>query len=188
MRSKLEKGFDIKDIILISIILILIIVNLMLYLKEILIPKQQEQENEYKISTTIEEDTKKNTQTINIPKTDEEIIKKLSTLGERDRMEYYCGVYFKHLEKKEYEEAYSLLYKDFKEKYFPTIESYKEYVSKIYPQNMVLEYNDITRQGSIYVLRLDVIDILKTSEEKFSQRIVIKENTYNDFVISFQVI
>ncbi len=103
-------------------------------------------------------------------------------------MEYYCGVYFKHLEKKEYEEAYSLLYKDFKEKYFPTIESYKEYVSKIYPQNMVLEYNDITRQGSIYVLRLDVIDILKTSKEKFSQRIVIKENTYNDFVISFQVI
>lgn len=185
MNGKLDK----KDIILIITIIILIIINLTIYLKKVLIPKQENKLSTNQSSTVVSESTQKqNNQTVEVPKTNEEIIKKLSTLGERDRMEYYCGVYFKHIEKKEYDEAYKLLYSEFKEKYFPTIEEYEEYIQKTYPKNWALEYDDITRQGSIYVLRLKILDILGSKDDEKIQRLVVKENNYNDFVISFQVI
>ena len=103
-------------------------------------------------------------------------------------MEYYCGEYFKHLEKKEYEEAYNLLYSEFKQNYFPSLEDYEEYVKKTYPSNWALKYEDITRQGNIYVLKLTVIDMFGSKEDEKSQRIVVREDNYNNFVISFQVI
>ena len=184
--SKLQTKIEFKYLILILIVIMLIIINLILFAKKIVIPKQQ-QEKKYQLTTVVKE-KEKSTQTITVPQTDEELIKRLSTLGERDRMEYYCGVYFKYLENKEYEKAYNLLYTEFKTKYFPTIEEYEQYIQKTYPQTWALEYDDITRQGSIYVLKLKILDILGSKENEKSQRIVIKENSYNNFVISFQVI
>mgnify|MGYP000217003885 CR=1 FL=1 len=184
--AKLQKKLGKTDLILIIIILILIVINLTLYTKKILQPKQDEQKT-YQL-TTVVRDKEENTKKITVPETDEEIIKKLSTLEERDRMEYYCGVYFKHIEKKEYEQAYNLLYTEFKKNYFPTIEDFEEYVQKTYPSTWALEYSDITRQGTIYVLKLKILDLYGSKENEKSQRIVVQENNYNDFVISFQVI
>lgn len=184
--NKLNK----KDVIFIIIILVLIIITLTFYLKEIIAPKEQQQNNANVVSTSNNENSNKQTNNtaIMIPKNDEELIVKLSELGERDRMEYYCGVYFKHIEKKEYNEAYSLLYDEFKQKYFPTIEEYEEYIKKTYPEDWALEYDDITRQGNIYVLRLKIIDAFGSKDDVKIQRIVIRENNYNNFVLSFQVI
>lgn len=186
MKSRLHSSIDRIDIILIVIILILIIINLTLYIKKIFEPKQEQQEI-HQLSTVVSEENTE-TKTVEVPQTQEEIIKYLSKLGERDRMEYYCGKYFKHIEKKEYEAAYNLLYTEFKQNYFPTIEQYEEYIQKTYPETWALEYSDITRQGSIYVLKLKILDVLGSKENEKSQRIVVKENNYNDFVISFQVI
>ena len=103
-------------------------------------------------------------------------------------MQYYCGQYFKHLEKHEYDAAYNLLYTEFKQNYFPTVEEFEEYVKKTYPEQWALDYDDITRQGDLYVLRLKILDVLGSRENEKIQRIVVRENYYNDFVISFQVI
>ena len=93
------------------------------------------------------------------------------------------------MKNKDYEKAYNMLYSEFKQKYFQTLDEYEEYVEKIYPNFFAVQYDDFSRQGDIYVIRLIIIDP-KNSEksgEENSQRIVIKENDFNDYVISFQV-
>ncbi len=182
--NKMKRKIERIDIVLILIILILIIINLIVYLKKEVQPNQEET---YQLSTVVSEQKQQNEQ-IQIPKTNDELIKHLSTLGERDRMEYYCGVYFKYIEKKEYENAYNLLYAEFKQNYFPTLEQYIEYVEKTYPKYWALNYDDITRQGNIYVIRLEVLDVLGSKEDERVQRIVLRENNYNNFEMSFQVI
>lgn len=184
--SKLQTKIQKTDLILIIIVIILIIINLTLYLKKVIQPKQEQQQANQQ-STVISE-KQQNTETTQVPQTDEELKKYLATLTERDRIEYYCGVYFKHIEKQEYEAAYNLLYTEFKQNYFPTIEQYEEYVKNTYPTHWALEYDDITRQGTIHVLRLKILDVLGTTESEKTQRIVVKENDYNNYVISFQVI
>lgn len=182
--NKMKRKIERTDIVLILIILILIIINLIVYLKKEVQPNQEET---YQLSTVVSEQKQQNEQ-IQIPKTNDELINYLSTLGERDRMEYYCGVYFKYIEKKEYENAYNLLYAEFKQNYFPTLEQYIEYIEKTYPKYWALNYDDITRQGNIYVIRLEVLDVLGSKEDERVQRIVLRENNYNNFEMSFQVI
>ena len=90
VKSKIEK----LDIILVFLLLILIIVFLSIYVKT----NSKVDENTSEKKFTVVKESEK--QQITVPQTDEEIIKKLSTQGEWDRMDYYCGVYFKHLAEK----------------------------------------------------------------------------------------
>ena len=53
----------------------------------------------------------------------------------------------------------------------------------------VLEYDDIDRYNNIYVIRLKILDYNSSpSDEPKVQRVVIRENDYNDYVVSFQVV
>lgn len=180
--SKIKKRFELLDVVLVLIILVLIIISLIIVAKKNAKP---ESEQTYQIQVKQEE---KKDDSVQVARTDEEIVKKLSTQGERDRMEYYCGEYMKHIENQEYEKAYNMLYSEFKEKYFPTLEEFEEYAKKTYPSEFALDYDDITRQGDIYVLRLRIFDVLGSKNDEKVQRVVVKENNYNDYVISFQVI
>jgi hypothetical protein len=184
MVRNVNKKADKKLLILMLVVIVLIIINLILFTKKSLQPKHEENNNQTEIGV---EEEKKSEEVV-VPKTEEDVIKMLSGYKERDRMEYYCGQYFKHIEKKEYEAAYNLLYDDFKQNYFSTIDEFKDYIEKTYPHEFALDYDDITRQGDIYVLRLKILDVLGSRENEKIQRIVIRENNYNDFVISFQVI
>lgn len=178
VKSKVER----LDLILILILLILIIVFLSLFIKSNAKPNETTGTKTY---TVVKENEKEK---IKVAQTEEEIIKKLSTQGEWDRMDYYCGRFFKYIAEQEYEQAYNLLYPEFKEKYYPTIDSFKEYVDKTYPKDFSWVDDDISRQGDIYVLKVKILDTKGSKENEKSQRIVIKENTYNNFVLSFQII
>lgn len=186
MVSKVNQKMDVKLLTLILIVIVLIIINLILFTKKSLQPRIEEKKANETMIMVGEE--KKKPEPVSVPQTDEEIVKMLSGYKERDRMEYYCGQYFKHLEKHEYDAAYNLLYTEFKQNYFPTVEEFEEYVKKTYPEQWALDYDDITRQGDLYVLRLKILDVLGSRENEKIQRIVVRENYYNDFVISFQVI
>ena len=102
--GKKQSKIEIKELVLIIIVILLVIVNLIIYLKRIVLPKQQEKQENIKLPTIISEEGE--TETVEIPKTEEQIKKYLSTLNERGRMEYYCGIYLGYIEHKEYEKAY----------------------------------------------------------------------------------
>lgn len=112
----------------------------------------------------------------------EEEIKKLSKMPEQQRMESYCGNFFRLIGNKQYEEAYKLLYSEYKENYFPTLPNFKKYFEEYFPSEFSLSYQNMERLGDIYVLNVSVLD---TTSKSFSLYVVIQENGYNDFVLSF---
>ena len=119
----------------------------------------------------------------------ENITAKLQNMEERERMEFYFGMFWRNIENHEYEDAYDLLYSEFKQTYFPTLDSFTQYVQNKFPQMAVLEYENIERNGDVYVLWVYVVDALgKQTDEKQQINVVIQENDYNDFVMSFSVI
>lgn len=170
-----KKRFLILAIITISIILI----NLILIVK--IIPKSgiHRNVNNYK--------NENNSEITTLSKSESEL-EKLKNMKERERMEYYFSKFISYIKEEDYSKAYDLLYPEFKEKYFKTQEDFNNYVRKTYPKSVGFSYNDIQRQGYIYVLIIDIIDPTKKAGTEKSQRIVIQENDFNDFVLSFQVI
>lgn len=168
----MKKKLNIKIISVILIILILICICL------IVIVKTHKEKN-------IEENTNTDIQTSSEEALELEKLKKMT---ERDRMEFYFSKFVSYIKDKNYEKAYDLLYPEFRDNYFKTQEEFENYVKKLYTKTVGFSYNDIDRQGDIYVLLIDVMDTNKKTGDKKSQRVVIKENNFNDFVLSFQVI
>jgi len=116
----------------------------------------------------------------------EEIQKDLYNKSEQERMQYYCANFFKLIDNDNFEEAYKLLYSEYKENFFPNINNFKRYFKEYFPSDFGLAYSNIERLGDIYVLNVSVKDTVNGSYgHNFNMYVVIKENALNDYVISF---
>lgn len=111
----------------------------------------------------------------------------LSKKSERERMQFYCADFFKKIDSGHYEEAYELLYSDYKENFFPNLANFTSYFKEYFPGDFSLSYNNIERLGDIYVLWVSVSDTVNGSKlgHNFNMNVVLKENALNDYVISF---
>lgn len=167
-----------KNNILIFILIVCFLVLLAFIIKQAMKRTQVNQEENFEV--TIEESQKNE---------DEKIINTLKKMKERDRMEYYFSVFLDYIESNEYEKAYELLYSEFKENYFPTLDSFSQYIQNTFSEMSDIEHENIERNGDVYVLWICITDTINGSpNDKKEMNVVIKENDYNDFVMSFSVI
>lgn len=112
----------------------------------------------------------------------------LGGMGERDRIEYYVSSFITSIENKKYEEAYEMLYEDFKKNYFPTFNKFEEYASTKFPTEIALNYTNIERNGSVYIIWADLSNPLGSKDSKIEMNFVVQENDLNDFYMSFKII
>lgn len=115
-------------------------------------------------------------------------VNELYGMGERDRMEYYVKSFIDAVENKEYEVAYDMLYDDFKNNYFPTLDDFEKYAKKTFPTLCSIEHTNIERNGEVYVLWVKLSNALGGKDTAVEMNFVIQENDLNDFVMSFTVI
>lgn len=115
-------------------------------------------------------------------------INRLKDMEERERIEYYVSKFTASLGNKSYKYAYSLLYDEYKERYFPTLEKFEEYVKTKLPSRLSMEYTNIERNGDIYVLWVTLKNPVGTEQTEVEMNFIVKENALNDFVMSFSVI
>ena len=108
-------------------------------------------------------------------------------MTEKKRIKIYVSKYLTYIENGHYEKAYKLLYEDFKENYFKTQEEFETYVKNLYPETIIIEYNEMQRQGKYFILYLNIVDPFG-EKKTFTQKFIIYELDYNDFMMSFEVI
>lgn len=124
----------------------------------------------------------------NQKKTEESVLKdKLSNMTERERMEFYFSQFIAKVESREYEEAYNMLYDEFKENYFPELNDFEIYVKSKFPKMMNVEYTNFERSGEIYILFVTIDNALLKEDEtsRKEMKFVVKETGINEFVMSF---
>lgn len=188
MKNKFKKNNNI--LLLIFILLLVLCINLILYA---IIIKNDSDEIDYysnvnNNNTNVTESEEENNAKNSVNPKDKQL-EEIKSKSEYERMQYYFAQYITYIENKDYEKAYSLLYPEFKDTYFPTLETYTEYVKKLYPKFVSFEYENFTRQGYVYILTVKIIDSVNGSKEDTkTQRIILKENNFYDYVLSFQVI
>ncbi len=170
-----------KKFILVLLILALIVFVLALILLSITNSKNQ---NPTVLSIETDEKTKQEVKRA----VDEALVEKLSNLSEQKRVEYYATEFIKALEGRKISTAYALLNEDFKKNYFKTEESFGEYVKTYFPKEVSVKYTNMERLGDIYVLVVEIKDILTSvNPNHFECYIVVKENEYADYELSFSV-
>lgn len=183
------REFDSKIIKLFIILIILIVILISIYTNKILKPII----NNNQIIAQYEKN-KKNVEDeeiveeVKTEKTQEEMILELKSMSETDRIHKYFSEYINYIDLGKYEEAYEHLYPRFKQNYFPEQKEYEDYVKETYPEFFGVEYEDIDRQGTYYILTVRIYNALDENITQYlEQKFVIYENDFGDFSISFQV-
>lgn len=111
-------------------------------------------------------------------------IEDLKGKDERTRIQQYCGKFIRYIESKDYDRAYALLYPDFKNNYFKTVENFQKYAEEKFPSTLIaVEYNNIERQGQYYILFTTIKTPLDSSYS-MDQKFILIENGFNDFQLS----
>ena len=88
--------------------------------------------------------------------------------------------YIEYCNNKDYESAYNLLSKEFKEKYCDNIEDFKEYVDNIFSTKKIYNIQNFSNINNTYVYRVrlleDILESGTTDDYKYSEeKYVIKE-------------
>lgn len=113
-------------------------------------------------------------------------VEDLTGKTEQERMEFYCAQFFNYVTIRDFDSAYNMLYHEYKENYFPTIESFETYMLKYFPAEISITYNNLERLGNIYILWIHVSDVYNgTFGHNFDMNVVIREDAYNDVKMSF---
>ena len=170
----------IKIIIVVIVILILLALNLMVFINNNF--KSDDSGEENKIVNTIVEHNIATEE-----ETEQSRKEMLNGYTEATRIKSYVGQYLSYVDSKDYESAYNLLYEEFKNTYFKTLEDFVTYAENKYPDEIFAEYTNMEREGTIYIVTVKLKDTLNKDFAQIEQNIVVKENDLNDFVLSFEV-
>lgn len=175
-------------IFLIIVILVLIAINIIVFRNNFSNTNELAQTNTTN-NVIVQNEINTNYNTVSDSEEEENRYNKIASLNERQRMQTYFGRYISYIENKDYQNAYNLLYDGFKQNYFPTVEDFITYAQNNYPSNIVVEYTNIERQGTIFILTVKIRDALNdtTQAEVPEEQVVVTENAINDFYISFAV-
>ena len=106
--------------------------------------------------------------------------------GEKERIEVYLAEFIKYIETQDYDLAYNKLYPEFKENFFKTESEFESYAKRNYSSLMMIDYEDVQRQGNYYILSVKITSLDGVEWEK-TMKYVIQENGINEYYISFQV-
>lgn len=173
---------QLKIIISTIIILILVALNLTIF-----ISFNKENDNESK-QTSINQGEQINEYDEGDEETTIEgsVDNKITTLSDGERMKAYFGKFVEAIEEQEYEVAYSYLNEEFKKNFFPSLEDFSQYIKTEIPyEDIVVKYSNIERKGEIFVLSVSLHDADNLIDTQKIRSVVIRENQYNDFTISF---
>ena len=183
--QKLDKGTVLLFIILIAIIATCIYV----YVNKILTPtmnnnqviaKYESEKSKNEENEIIEEEVKE--------QTEEEKILELKSMNETDRIHEYYAEYINAIDARNFEKAYEYLYPEFKQNYFPEQSEFEKYINENYPEYLGVEYTDIDRQGTYYILTVRIYNALDEEITTYlEQKFVIYETDFGEFTLSFQV-
>lgn len=165
-----------KKLILICLAVLLVVLIILIVVKASLGGKNNVENNETTSNSVVNN------------KNNDELIRKLKRVSESERIRIYLGTYFKYLEEKKYEGAYNLLYPEFRNNYFPKLEDFENYIKKQnLPEIFRITYADISMQGQYYLVTVKLGDMNSPSTTTdMTINLIIQENDYNDFYISFQ--
>lgn len=172
-----------KKLILLIIILIFIAINIGIFVYYFgKLNQNNTTERENNINTNSNE-----VEIVDQNKAIENVVEnKIANMDEGNRIKAYYGKFIDLIESKEYETAYSYLNDEFKANYFRTLQEFIEYMSNKYPKNrIVVKYNTVERKGEIFVLGVSISDGKDSSFQSFSENVVIREISTNNFSISF---
>lgn len=89
------------------------------------------------------------------------------------------------LNAKDYGYVYGKLAEEFKTNKYPTLESFKTYISGVVTGNRKITFNDFYNEGETYIYNISLVGTTVSTGDPVNMQIIMRLNENRDFVMSF---
>lgn len=118
----------------------------------------------------------------------EKITQKYANLNkDRDKVIINIDKFFRMINLLDYESAYNLLDKNFKNKNFKTQSEFEKYVNANLFANNTISYESYSKEGSLHIYKLKITDTTEKNKEEIEFKIIMQLKEGTDFVMSFSM-
>lgn len=91
------------------------------------------------------------------------------------------------LNAKDYNYVYSKLADGFKANKYPTLESFKNYISGVVTGNRQIKFSDFHNEGETYIYSISLVGITASSGDPVNMQIIMQLKDNRNFVMSFNI-
>lgn len=114
-------------------------------------------------------------------------VEEYNQLSSQEKVMVNIDKYFKMINSKDYETAYSKLDETFRNNNFQSLNQYKEYINNHFYEYNKIEYLECTQQEDTYLYKIKITDATIARSQEISATIVMQLKEGTDFVMSFSV-
>lgn len=91
------------------------------------------------------------------------------------------------LNAKDYGYVYGKLAEKFKTNKYPTLESFKTYISRVVTGNRKITFNDFYNEGETYIYNISLVGATASTGDPVNMQIIMQLKDNRDFVMSFNI-
>lgn len=117
----------------------------------------------------------------------EELNEKYLTATIQEKIVTNINIFINMINSKDYESAYNVLSQGFKNNYFPTQESFENYIKENFFDYNILKLQDFKNEGEIYIYTMVLKESVSTIAQKIEKKVIIKLGEGKAFEISFNL-
>ena len=114
-------------------------------------------------------------------------VEEYNQLSSQEKVMVNIDKYFKMINSKDYETAYSKLDETFRNNNFDSLNQYKEYINNHFYEYNKIEYLECTQQEDTYLYKIKITDATIARSQEISVTIVMQLKEGTDFVMSFSI-
>ena len=114
-------------------------------------------------------------------------IQEYDKLSSEEKVMVNIDKYFKMINNKDYETAYSKLDQTFKNNNFENLSQYEEYMKNNFYEYNKIEYLECTQQENTYLYKLKITDVTIAKSQEITATFVMQLKEGTDFVMSFSI-
>ena len=114
-------------------------------------------------------------------------IQEYDKLSSEEKVMVNIDKYFKMINNKDYETAYSKLDQTFKNNNFENLSQYEEYMKNNFYEYNKIEYLECTQQENTYLYKLKITDVTIAKSQEITANFVMQLKEGTDFVMSFSI-
>lgn len=117
----------------------------------------------------------------------EEFKKEYNSANVQKKVAMNAQIFIQMLNSKDYENAYNLLADGFKNNYFKTLDSFKQYAKNHFFEYNNVEFEGFNQNGSSYIYNVNLTDATNRSAGIVQKNIIMQLKDNMEFVMSFNV-
>ena len=118
---------------------------------------------------------------------DEDYLEEYNSSTEQYKVANNINKWVKMINNRDYQSAYEVLDKTFRENEFGDIETFESYMREAFPYHYNLEFDEFAEEGKVYTQKIILTNVEAEGEDRIEKTIIMSLKDDVEFVMSFNI-